>query len=91
MQELKLEALIAMFDSSVRARIEELAADPETTGLVVFENQQMDSSHFGDRSVMCVGPNRTYKTVEECEGRWLNDLPSQRKYATAFWRKEVTQ
>jgi len=29
-----------------------------------------------------VGPNCTYKTSADTDGKWLNDLPSQRQYPT---------
>lgn len=56
------------------------------THLVLFENQQMDSSNFGNRTCLCVGPNNTYKTVEDVKSSHLNDLPSQRQYPTCFCR-----
>jgi len=66
------------------ADIVRLARDPGTEALVLFENVQMDSSQFGRQTVMCVGPERTYKSVAEIEGRWLGDLPSERQYP-GFW------
>ena len=54
--------------------------------LVLFVNEQMDSSHCGESQTLCVGPTCTYKSPEECEGKWLKDLPSQRQYAVAFCR-----
>lgn len=65
------------FRQNIEAAIERTGA----THLVLFKNQQFDSSQFGSSSVLCVGPSCTYKTVEECEGQHLNDLPSQREYA----------
>jgi hypothetical protein len=89
MKQLTLAELLEMFDESVRADIGVRLAQTSVTGIVVFENQQMDSSCLGDRTAMIVGPNCTCKTVEECEGKWLNDLPSQRQYAVAFYKKGV--
>jgi hypothetical protein len=55
---------------------------------VLFENQDFCSSRFGARTVVCVGPGCTYRTPEECEGKWLHDLPSQRQYAAAWCEVE---
>ena len=43
--------------------------------LVMFENPDLSSSHFGKRTALRVGPGCTYKTPVECVGRHLNDLP----------------
>jgi len=69
---------------SVRERIEAAIVRNKATHLVLFENHDFCSSQFGTRSVVCVGPDCTYRTPQDCEGKWLNDLPSQRQYATAF-------
>lgn len=64
-----------------------------TTAMVCFENLQMDSSSFGARSAMPVGPGWTtfhdLKLITEAAGTGphLNDLPSQRQYATKVWIK----
>jgi hypothetical protein len=60
----------------------------DSIGVVVFENLQMDSSGYGFRKFMAIGPGRTYQTVESCEGKWLDDLPSQRLYAVAWVPRE---
>lgn len=52
--------------------------------LVVFENQQFDSSSFGLQTCVLVGPAYTYKTLAQVESSWLNDLPSQRQYPTYY-------
>ena len=56
----------------------------EATHLVLFRNQDMWASQMGATSLLCVGPNCTYKTPEGCEGHHLHDLPSQRQYPQAF-------
>ena len=61
-----------------------LAHEPETEGLVLYVNMQFDSSQFGRQTVMCYGPSRTYKTVAECDGKFLYDMPSQRQYPQAY-------
>jgi hypothetical protein len=87
LKQITLEQLLQMFDPEVHDTIQRLAQSEDTTGLVVFENLQMDSSQFSNRTAMVVGPTRTYKTVEACEGQHLYDLPSQRQYATCYWSK----
>lgn len=52
--------------------------------LVWCENLQMDSHAFGRSSVLAVGPGKTYATLEALEGKWLNDLPSERQYPTEY-------
>jgi len=71
-------------EPSVRENIEASIAKNKATHLVLFENQDFCSSQFGAKSVVCVGPECTYKTPQDCEGKWLHDLPSQRQYATTF-------
>lgn len=61
------------------------------TAVVIFRNQMMDSSAFGDSSSVVVGPSNTFKSVEECEGKWLKDLPSQRQHAYAWISREVLE
>ena len=57
---------------------------PDAEAVVLFENVAMDSSSFGERKVVIVGPDRGIESVAACEGKWLNDLPSQRLYPQAF-------
>ena len=86
LKEITVEELLKLFDPSVHDSIRRIAAKPGVTDLVVFENLQMDSSRFGDRSAVIVGPGCTYKSLEEIAGLHLGDLPSQRKYPVAFAR-----
>ena len=62
--------------------------DPDTVGVVLFRNEDMWALHCGASSNMRVGTTCTYKTIEECENRHINDLPSQRQYATAYVRRK---
>lgn len=52
--------------------------------VVLFENLNFSSSHFGEQKVMAVGPGFTYETVEELEGKPLGDVPSVMMYATRY-------
>lgn len=57
---------------------------PTAEALVLFENQMLDSSALGTCTTVVVGPENTFPSVEACEGKWLNDLPSQRQHAIAY-------
>lgn len=61
-------------------------AEPGVVGVVLFRNQDMWASQCGASSCVVVGQGRTYETIEACEGKHLNDLPSQRQYAECFVR-----
>ena len=67
-------------------KVREWVKEPGVVGVVLFRNMAFDSSSFGASSCIVVGEGRTYKTIEECEGKWLKDLPSQRQYAESFVR-----
>jgi hypothetical protein len=84
MQHISMPELLELFDESVHQAILDAADRYDATYIVVFENHNFDSSAFGARTAMTVGPNNTYKSPAECEGKWLNDLPSQRQYPTAY-------
>ena len=65
--------------------------EPGVAGVVLFRNQDMWASKCGALSCVVVGQGRTYQTIEDCEGKHLNDLPSQRQYAECFVRAEGKQ
>ena len=69
-------------------RVREWLKAAGTTAVVMFRNNDFCSSSFGAFSCIAVGPGKTYRAVEDCEGRWLNDAPSQRQYADCFVRGE---
>lgn len=85
-KEVSKAEFLALFDLSVHDKIEQSIVLNRAVAVVCFENPTMDSSAFGSRTALCVGPGCTYKTPEEVDGKWLNDLPSQRQYPTAFFR-----
>jgi hypothetical protein len=75
--------LLKLFDPSVHDRLEDTLR-PDDEGYVVFEVLDFCSSQFGRRTSCVVGPSRElFKSIDECEGTWLGDLPSQRQYADA--------
>ena len=72
-----------LMDTEIRQAMEANRAD----GVILLENQQMDSSHLGEQSCLTYGPECTYRTPEEIEGKWLHDLPSQRQYPVAYAKR----
>ena len=87
MKKITMEELVGEFDPSVSDALWEKWRREEVDGMVVFENLDMCSSHLGEKTAMIVGPECTYKSVAECEKKWLNDLPSMRKYAVRYAEK----
>lgn len=83
------EEFLAQFDPEVHPRINALLERPDVHGLILFENPNFDSSAFGERTAVIFGPGCTYKSAGEVEGKWLNDLPSQRQYPRAVYVKPV--
>lgn len=71
------------FDVDVALQ-EALKRKSDAVGLVLFENKMFDSSSRGAMTAMLIGPTNTYKSAEECEGKYLNELPSQRQYPVAW-------
>ena len=74
--------------------LEELAPDngvaqqlirPGVNYLVRFENMNFCSSAFGDYSIMAVGPDCSYRDLDDVEGRHINDLPSQRQHVVGYY------
>jgi hypothetical protein len=61
---------------------------PDAVAVVLFENQNMSSSRMGEATALAVGPSNTFKSVADCEGKWLKDLPSQRQYPTVWCSRE---
>lgn len=77
---------LALFDPSVHAAIIKKAAMPSVEAVVCFECVDFCSSNFGRRTAVIVGEPYTFKSVAFCEGKWLNDLPSQRQYPQSWVR-----
>lgn len=88
MKELPLqEFLEEVYDQESKEACRQGLEREGVTALVLFRNDNFNSSAFGAQTVMVIGPPFTYKTVEEVEGRHLNDLPSQRQYATYYVKR----
>ncbi len=87
-REITWEQLLGMFSENVHAPLADtMKRWPSAAGMIVFENLDMGSSRLGERSAMPFGPDNTIKSVDDVRGKWLNDLPSQRQYPVAVWRK----
>jgi len=85
MREIPKAEFLAEFDDSIHSDIEKaFERYPDCEALVMFENQDFCSSEFGRRQCLVVGPSNTFKSVEDCKGKWLNDLPSQRQYPASY-------
>lgn len=69
----------------LQSGLEDLAKKfPDAEAVVHFENVTLDSSSLGAKTAVIVGPGREIDSVAACEGRWLNDLPSQRQHAQGY-------
>lgn len=84
MKEITFEQLLEKFHESTHERFRGFRDDLGNTYIVLFENQMFDSSAFGERTAVAVGPDKTYKTLADVANGWLNDLPSQRQYPIAY-------
>jgi hypothetical protein len=56
---------------------------PSATHAVLFVNQAFDSSQFGAWHVLAIGPDNTYKNLDEINNKHLNEMPSLRQYPVA--------
>lgn len=83
-----LSGLMDLMDKSTYKQIGKLAADPTTTALVLYENNNLSSSSMGERTVMVVGKGRTYSDLKTALAGHLGDLPSRRQYPAYYWEKE---
>jgi len=75
-------------DQAAIAFEEGLKKKSDAIGIVLFENRMMDSTNYGRMTAMIIGPTNTFKSAEDCEGKFLNDLPSQRQYPVAWVPRE---
>lgn len=72
------------FSPSVYKKIMLAVEVCEATHVAIFQNQNFDSSSFGATAAVCVGPTCTYPDPEFLKGKWLGDMPSQRKQAVGY-------
>lgn len=79
-------ALMELADPEIHGALTSILQREDVDGVVVFRNQQMDSSAFGHVTFMIYGPHCTYSAPPE-PNTFVNDLPSQREYAVAYFPK----
>jgi hypothetical protein len=79
-----MKDLLEKFDLKTQSVIEERMKKLEASHVVCFENLQMDSSAFGARTALMVGPTCTYKTVDEIREHRMGELPSVFQYPTCY-------
>lgn len=85
LRQISMDELMAMFDPSVHQGIQQAVSKFRPTHVVVFENLQMDSSEFGQRTALTIGgPENTYKTLDEVREGRLGDVPSRFQYPTHY-------
>lgn len=83
--EISLDDLVSRFDPDVHEKLRRLAvSNPTDTHLVLYENQLFDSSQFGARSALIVGPQRSTPTLEVALAGHLGHLASDRKEPVAY-------
>lgn len=82
-ERLEWVAFLALFDESVRDAVTAARLMPGTSALVAFENMAMDSSAFGDRTALRVGPGCSY-TLEAAVKSHLGQTPSVFQYPTSY-------
>jgi hypothetical protein len=59
----------------------------DTDALVLFRNSNMESSRHGEVQILAVGPDHTYTSVAELEGKPLGDVPSRHAWAEVYCLK----
>lgn len=87
MKELTWQELLDLFDDTVHDALQKLRDSDGVDGLVVFENVNLSSSAIGKRTALAYGPDCTYHELDDVEGKYLNDLPSQRQEPRYYYRK----
>jgi hypothetical protein len=84
--EMTVAEIMSMMDEDVHPQILSLLQKPDTEGVVLYENQQMDSSRCGHRQMLPFGPGRMVKSLADAPIR-LGDLPSTFCYPVYYARK----
>ena len=84
MQQTTPAYILSHFHSSVHDAIKYKSRQSQATYIALAANIQPASPQFGVCSVVCVGPCCTYRTLADCEGKWLNDEPDKRQTFTHY-------
>ncbi len=86
MKQLNAQEFLALFDPSIHEAItrQVRVTFPDATHMVCFEDVELRIKLDRARTAVVVGPANTFKSPADCEGKWLNDLPSQRQYPVSY-------
>lgn len=85
-KELPQKEFLELFDPTVHSKIVANSCKPGVEAVVCLENLQMDSSNFGKRTALIVGPGCTYQ-LKHLEGEFrLGELPSTFQYPVSVWK-----
>jgi len=89
-KEMPYAEFMASLDPEFREAVTEglTRIDTPPTWMVLFENQNLSSSHLGEQKIIFVGPGLSTETVEELDGKHLGDVPSVMMYPTTYARIE---
>jgi len=69
----------------IRKAIGQLAlADQEVTHIVQYRNITLDSSQLGTESHLMVGPELTYKAIDDLGNSPIGDVPSRFQHPQGF-------
>lgn len=83
--EISLDELVSKFDPEVQPKLRRLAAaNPNDTHMVLYENQLFDSSQFGAKSALIIGPGRSTQTLEVALAGHLGHAVSDMKIPTGY-------
>lgn len=88
MKEVELLEILEHFSEEEQNILFGRVIELDATHIILAENNNMNSSQFGQKTAMLVGGKSSY-TFEELDGKHLNDLPSQRQYFTKYAKVEI--
>lgn len=84
LREISLKELLAMLSPQTRPVVRERAARLKASHVVLFENLDMSSSHLGARTALIIGPDCTYKSLDDIREAHLGQVPSVFQYPTCY-------
>lgn len=84
LKQITLQEMLDSMHESTHGRIRGLFSNKASEALVVFENLDANSSEFGARTVLAVGPDLDIKKVEDCDGKHLFGDPGRQQAPVAF-------
>ena len=83
MKRISAQEFLEIFNPSVHAKIAARLREDKSVAVVCFQTADLSASRVLS-SALGVGPNNTFHTVADTEGRYIGDLPSQRQYAESW-------